>query len=275
MSSFPQEHDINFELLLHLKYEDLLNMCSVNGNILNICNSDLFWNEKYERDFQQLGNERYTYLQTNDFKSWRELYVWTYLLNLKYYSQIKKLCSLNLEIKKICSNNLFWREKYEKDYLRLDNYKTIFEQSVGSSWEDTYRNAASISIIYPETIYPFDDNDLDELYQGNYPTFKSNDPNDFAQESEEAIGTSYGIKIVKANGKIIPVINTYGHNFTQYENNIRGILLNNPLILLNNLEDGDTLVIYLFPNETAFTENIIRKGNKYNLFLLKSKDAPF
>ena len=96
----------------------------------------------------------------------------------------------------------------------------------------------------------------------------------FVQEIENGTGgDNRGIKIVKANGKIIPIINTYGSdNYTQHEDNIRDVLMNNPLILLNNLEDGDTLVIYLLPNNIAFTENIIRKGNEYNLFLLKSKE---
>jgi hypothetical protein len=269
-------NDTNFSLLLHLDYDNLLKMCSVNKDILNICNSDLFWNEKYEQDFKHLGNQRYTYLQENDFKTWRELYLWSYLLEIDY-TELKRRSSINKEISIICQSERFWREKYEKDYLKLGSYVKTFQQAFNRSWQNIYKYAIDIDDNYPNVEYPFDDEDIDTLYEGqNLPTFKSSNPKDFVDEITNVIGADiHGVEIVKANGKIIPLINFYNTSFDDvFQDNIRTIFMDNPLLLIDNLEDGDTLVLYLF-GVNSFTENITRRGNEYILFLMKSKDLPF
>jgi hypothetical protein len=43
--------EVQFNYLLQLSPQEILNYCEVNKQALDICNSEYFWNEKSRRDF--------------------------------------------------------------------------------------------------------------------------------------------------------------------------------------------------------------------------------
>jgi hypothetical protein len=94
-------NDTNFNILLHLSYNDILQLCQVNKNINNICLDAHFWKVKYFKDF---------YSTTMTKASWRETYEYTFLLNLDYNQLI------NVKNNNITNDN-FWHDKYDKDFV--------------------------------------------------------------------------------------------------------------------------------------------------------------
>lgn len=45
--------EINFEILMRLPFNDLVNVCATNKSLMNICNDDYFWKQKILYDYDQ------------------------------------------------------------------------------------------------------------------------------------------------------------------------------------------------------------------------------
>lgn len=77
-------NDINYIIMMNLNPEDLVNFCLVSNKYINICNSEIFWNNYVHSDkFVMYVPKDYInvkkIIQTNS--SWKEIFYNTYKLN--------------------------------------------------------------------------------------------------------------------------------------------------------------------------------------------------
>lgn len=245
--------DVNFNLLLHLDYKSIMNMCQLNMTMYKIGHNQYFWKVKCYQDYGIMEND----------KSWKQMYQYHYLLNLNY----NELLTLNTFVD--IMDHDFWHAKYDKDFI---DGNLIKNDTV--SWKECYERTNNVSKEYPQLIYPFRAEDFGKLYNNGYlPVFKSLNINDFLQELTWSIeGDNWGL--VVNSSKLIPLYNTYalrsrGKVQMIYENQIRKKLIYDLLPLMASLNVNDSLIIYMF-GEYAWGKILRRIDNGYILQFYKS-----
>jgi len=249
--------DTSFLCLLHLDYNSLRKICSVNKEICSIYSNEYFWNLKYIKDFSQ---KEFTH-------SWKNLYLRSYLLNLDYGKLIfiTRINNINLD-------DEFWYDKFTKDFLTLNKITTL-EELVLNSWEQLYEHASSVSNNYPLQSYSCDETDINNIFLDDVPLLSSSDPKFYTEELVKNLSNNWGLEIVKSNGKRICLYNIFirsrTSNQVEYEEDIKMLFIIEPLLLINNLDIGDCLILYMFigdPWSIILTRNI----NTYELSFRKS-----
>ena len=251
-------HDVNFNLLLHLDYKSVMNMCQLNKDMYKLGQDEYFWKIKCHQDYGIIND-----------KSWKQMYQYHYLLNLNY----NELLTLKNTFVDIMDND-FWHAKYDKDFIdgNLIKNDTI-------SWKECYERTNNVSKEYPQLIYEFTAEDFGKLYNNGYmPQIKSSNINDFLNELTWSIeADNWGL--VVNSGKLIPLYNTYalrtrGKAQMIYENQIRKKLIHDLLPLMASLNVNDSLIIYMF-GEHAWGQILTRIDNGYVLQFYKSFNGTF
>jgi len=244
----------------------------VNKEIYNIYSNEYFWDLKYVKDFKQ---REFTH-------SWKNLYLRSYLLNLDF----RKLISIT-PINNINLDDEFWYDKFTKDFLTLNKTTTLKELEL-NSWEQLYEHALSVSNNYPLQPYSCDENDINKIYLGTVPLLSSSDAKFYIEEIVKNMSDNWGFEIVKSNGKRVCLYNIYvsskdkSYDQVGYEENMKMLFIIEPSSLINNLDIGDCLILYIFecgPWSVILTRDIntytlsFRKSYKEEIFTINERYA--
>jgi hypothetical protein len=258
-------NDVNFNILLHLSYADILNICQVSKDINNICHDEHFWQVKYIQDFNS---------HVIEHESWQDAYEYMYLLNLDYNQLIN--------IKNDMINDDFWHDKYDRDFVFGNYIKRCY--TLGFTWKKLYQLSNNVYNKYPALIYPFSLNDLNYFYQNNVPLLKSPNINDLRNTITENIHVDSSGACVNVNGKVIALYNFYNDKMSLYttqelyESAVKRTLEDFIVPILEELHIGDFLIIYnsIVPMFTTKIWGIITHTNfGYELSHYKSYPGVF
>lgn len=244
--------DVNFNILLQLDYQEVINISNIDKHMYTFNHNEYFWQVKYNKDFGKALEKQ----------SWKQLYEYTYLLNLSY----DQLIELNHPI----VNELFWKNKFHQDFVCFERLQ------LSSTWQGLYHvtnntNKNYPSLNYPLLNYPFTTADIN--HYNPLLILESSNPQDFYDELTENIeGDCWGIVMIK-NNKKIPLYNLYHHVNLHHFNDIQCSTCLEKI--LDSLKVNDAFTIYMLNKSRAWGETLTRTEKGYQLTLSKSYPEPY
>lgn len=129
LDNFPWDKSIStdelFQIMLNLDYSNLLTFCQINPNADIICNDNVFWVKKLQKDLSNIfkinnifASVTLNYIRT-DAKNFYKLLIFD-------NSTLSAYCQNNTIIQQICNDNVFWIAKLQFDHPDIFNaYYTL------------------------------------------------------------------------------------------------------------------------------------------------------
>lgn len=241
--------DVYFNIAINTDYKDFKSVMCLNKDFHGIFHQDYFWNQKCMNDYTDFNT-----FTSGRKKTWKRLYIYNYLSQLNY-EKLKNIKMLD---------DYFWKDKLNHDYPGL----TILTDHLNKfKYDIIYDEVYQVNKIYPVMNYPLTLDDLNVIYNNHIPILKSSSAEDFIDTFR--LLNHYGAEMIK-NNKQIPLYN-YGEDFPNaYELRIKKLFRDNLLEIIQHLNIGDSLTIYIYDYNPSINVQLIRFENKYKLIHRKS-----
>jgi hypothetical protein len=208
---------------------------------------------------------------------------WQIALNVSR-DTIFNLCKSHQTFQQICRKPTFWREKYEKDFnrgKRLDS--TYLQRRDILNWKTLYLYSCNIGRNYPSLEFLLTPEDLIVM------DLSTNVNDDLELIRELVDADNHGL-VIRQKCRNVPLTNSYAiaeqypddtpaslsrssDPQIRFEDKYRGQIIDDPRLVTDLLQTGDSLVIYLF-TETPWAAIVTKTVNGYTWTYRKHLDAP-